>query len=268
MISVIDMPPPDESIWWRGKRGFEVGFFPCECVEVIGDKVPQGLNLPLNSTRRIRKNSMGSDENPDGDTEGGSPTCSSSDQPTKPVLRKHGKLISFFRSFILSRPARGKLKKSGILKERVFGCDLSEHLLNTGQDVPKVLTHCAEFIEARGIIDGIYRLPGIASNIQKLRVAFDEDRVPNLYDDRTVLQDIYSVSSLLKMYFRELPNPVCTYHLYDKFVEAAKAPENTRLVLMRDVVQQLPPPNYRYNNNNLLAALRQCAIFRHTRNRS
>lgn len=161
------------------------------------------------------------------------------------MLRKHGKLISFFRSFILSRPARGKLKKSGILKERVFGCDLSEHLLNTGQEVPRVLTHCAEFIEKRGIIDGIYRLSGIASNIQKLRVSFDEDRVPNLYDDRAVLQDIHSVSSLLKMYFRELPNPICTYHLYEKFVEAAKAPENQRLVLMRDVVQQLPPPNYR-----------------------
>ena len=39
MISVIDMPGPEESIWWRGKRGFEVGFFPCDCVEVIGDKV-------------------------------------------------------------------------------------------------------------------------------------------------------------------------------------------------------------------------------------
>ena len=35
MISVIDMPPPEESLWWRGKRGFEVGFFPCECVEII-----------------------------------------------------------------------------------------------------------------------------------------------------------------------------------------------------------------------------------------
>ena len=53
------------------------------------------------------------------------------------------------------------------------------------------------------------------------------------------------------MYFRELPNPVCTYHLYEKFVEAAKAPENQRLVLMRDVVQQLPPPNYRYEQQKL-----------------
>ncbi len=177
MISVIDMPPPEESIWWRGKRGFEVGFFPCECVEVIGDKVPQGLNLPIDSNHRLRKNSMGSEgeeDSPGGpQSSGGSPTSPSGHEPTKPVLRKHGKLISFFRSFILSRPARGKLKKSGILKERVFGCDLSEHLLNTGSEnsVPKVLTHCAEFIEARGIIDGIYRLSGIASNIQKLRYA-------------------------------------------------------------------------------------------------
>ena len=38
------------------------------------------------------------------------------------------------------------------------------------------------------MIDGIYRLSGIASNIQKLRVAFDEDRVPNLYQDKGVLQ--------------------------------------------------------------------------------
>jgi len=77
------------------------------------------------------------------------------------------------------------------------------------------------------------------------RVAFDENRVPDLYSDHSVLSDIHSVSSLLKMYFRELPNPVCTYHLYERFVEAARAQENQRLVLMRDVVQQLPPPNYR-----------------------
>ena len=60
------------------------------------------------------------------------------------------------------------------------------------------------------------------------RVAFDEDRIPDLYNDLSVIQDIHSVSSLLKMYFRELPNPICTYHLYDKFVHAAKSSENQR----------------------------------------
>ena len=58
-----------------------------------------------------------------------------SSQSMQPVRAKHGKLISFLRSFILSRPTRGKLKKSGILKERVFGCDLSEHLVTTGEEV-------------------------------------------------------------------------------------------------------------------------------------
>ena len=45
MISVIDMPPADESIWWRGKRGFVVGFFPSNCVAVITDKIPNEIAL-------------------------------------------------------------------------------------------------------------------------------------------------------------------------------------------------------------------------------
>lgn len=84
-------------------------------------------------------------------------------------FRKHGKLIAFFRAFILSRPSKRHLKQSGIFKERVFGCDLGEHLLNSGREVPMVLKCCSEFIEQHGIVDGIYRLSGATSNIQKLR---------------------------------------------------------------------------------------------------
>lgn len=239
MISVIDMPPPEESVWWRGKRGFEVGFFPSDCVALIGDKVPRNLQLSAGSSAPNSPREMAL-------------AC----QPSKPVLRKHGKLISFFRSFILSRPSRRRLKQSGILKERVFGCDLGEHLLNSGHDIPMVLKCCSEFIETHGIVDGIYRLSGVTSNIQKLRNAFDEDRVPGLYEDEAILQDIHSVASLLKMYFRELPNPLCTYQLYHQFVGAVQKDglsregpdenrDSTRLMLMRDAVQKLPPPHYR-----------------------
>ncbi|XP_076686689.1 GTPase-activating protein CdGAPr isoform X3 [Andrena cerasifolii] len=219
MISVIDMPPPGESTWWRGKHGFAVGFFPAECVAVIGDKVPRHLTVSTTVRSKL---------------------------PVKPVLRKHGKLIAFFRSFILNRPSRRRLKQSGILKERVFGCDLGEHLLNSGQDVPTVLTCCAEFIENHGLVDGIYRLSGVTSNIQRLRNAFDEDRVPALHSDESILQDIHSVASLLKMYFRELPNPLCTYQLYSTFVSAVQANTDAeRLRRMRDTVRKLPPPHYR-----------------------
>ncbi|XP_011499061.1 PREDICTED: GTPase-activating protein CdGAPr-like isoform X1 [Ceratosolen solmsi marchali] len=228
MISVIDMPPAGESSWWRGKLGFAVGFFPAECVAVFGDKLPRRLALATSGQQpheRLQPGRL---------------------QPVKPVLRKHGKLIAFFRSFILNRPSRRRLKQSGILRERVFGCDLGEHLLNSGREVPCVLSCCAEFIERHGLVDGIYRLSGVASNIQRLRHAFDEDRPPTLQTDGGIRQDIHSVASLLKMYFRELPNPLCTYQLYAAFVGAVRpAGEAERLRRMREAVRELPPPHYR-----------------------
>lgn len=35
--------------------------------------------------------------------------------------------------------------------------------------VPQVVKCCADFLEKHGVVDGIYRLSGISSNIQKLR---------------------------------------------------------------------------------------------------
>ncbi|XP_021254386.1 rho GTPase-activating protein 32-like isoform X3 [Numida meleagris] len=43
IVCVIDMPPKEVTRWWRGKHGFQVGFFPSECVEPIKDKVPQSV---------------------------------------------------------------------------------------------------------------------------------------------------------------------------------------------------------------------------------
>jgi len=70
------------------------------------------------------------------------------------------------------------------------------------------------------------------------RNAFDEDRIPALVEDEAIRQDMHAVSSLLKMYFRELPNPLCTYQLYDQFVNAVQGPDNLRVIRMREVTQQ------------------------------
>lgn len=48
------------------------------------------------------------------------------------------------------------------------------------------------------------------------RGEFESDGSPDLNKD-VYLQDIHCVSSLCKAYFRELPNPLLTYQLYDKF---------------------------------------------------
>ncbi|KAM5235962.1 rho GTPase-activating protein 30 isoform 2-T2 [Ctenodactylus gundi] len=140
--------------------------------------------------------------------------------------------------------SRQKGKKKGNSKERVFGCDLQEHLQHSGQDVPQVLRSCAEFVEEYGVVDGIYRLSGVSSNIQKLRQEFEAERKPDLRRD-VYLQDIHCVSSLCKAYFRELPDPLLTYRLYDKFAEAVAVQlEPERLVKILEVLRELPAPNY------------------------
>ncbi|KAM9251960.1 rho GTPase-activating protein 30 [Cariama cristata] len=145
----------------------------------------------------------------------------------------------------LALKARQKARRKGGTKERVFGCDLLEHLQQSGQDVPQVLRSCTKFVEQHGVVDGIYRLSGVSSNIQRLRQEFDSDRCPDLQKD-VYLQDIHCVSSLCKAYFRELPNPLLTYQLYDKFADAvAIQMEEARLVKIKEVLKELPVPHYR-----------------------
>uniref|UniRef100_A0A7N4PV86 Rho GTPase activating protein 33 n=1 Tax=Sarcophilus harrisii TaxID=9305 RepID=A0A7N4PV86_SARHA len=206
IVSVIDMPPTEDRSWWRGKHGFQVGFFPSECVELFTERPGLGVKA-----------------DPDGPTSGIPAPLREGPPSLTAVPRPRGKLAGLLRSFIRSRPSRQRLRQRGILRQRVFGCDLGEHLSNSGQDVPQVLRCCSEFIEAHGVVDGIYRLSGVSSNIQKLRHEFDSERIPELRGP-AFLQDIHSVSSLCKLYFRELPNPLLTYQLYGKFSVSGKGP--------------------------------------------
>lgn len=225
MISVIDMPPATESCWWRGKRlcaqkgRVEVGFFPSQYVRLIGHRqASDDYNLIENG------------------------------QEAGTVRAKHSKVITFLRSFFSHRPSRIALKQVGIVKERAFGCDLGEHLHTLGQDVPYVLRICAKFIESHGIVDGIYRLNGSFTNIQKLRQMFDE--MPRVtIDTDTFSSDVHAVSSVVKMYFRELPIPILTFDLFDRFMDIGKCGicfgDVQKISQIAGIIGDLPPPNYK-----------------------
>lgn len=142
-----------------------------------------------------------------------------------------------------NKAAKQKSKRKG--SENAFGCDLTEHLQNSGHDVPQVLKTCAEFIEKHGIVDGIYRLSGITSNIQRLRQEFSSEQSPDLTKE-VYLQDIHCVGSLCKLYFRELPNPLLTYELYQKFTDAVSVKEeHEQLKNIQHVIKELPSPHFR-----------------------
>ncbi|XP_074529246.1 rho GTPase-activating protein 31 isoform X2 [Halichoeres trimaculatus] len=108
-----------------------------------------------------------------------------------------------------------------------------------------VLIKCAEFIEEHGVVDGIYRLSGVTSNIQRLRQEFCSEACPDLTKE-VYLQDIHCVGSLCKLYFRELPNPLLTYELYSKFTEAASVQgDHERVLHIQRVIKELPTPHFR-----------------------
>lgn len=102
--------------------------------------------------------------------------------------------------------------KKILIENTVFGAELNDYLNRTGRRTPLVLESCCDFLEKNGVVHGVYRLSGVNSNIQKLIKCFNADEQPDFGDD-IFLQDVHCVSSLLKLYFRELPQPLLTFEL-------------------------------------------------------
>ncbi|EPQ31318.1 uncharacterized protein PFL1_06843 [Pseudozyma flocculosa PF-1] len=129
----------------------------------------------------------------------------------------------------------------------IFGVDLADQMARDGVDVPPILEKCAEAIEANGLTSmGIYRLSGTTSKVQRLKAKFNDDwETVQLADDAEAMGDINIVAGCLKLWFRELPEPLLTHDLYAGFIEAAKV-ENERLrhIRLHERVNELPDANY------------------------
>ncbi|WVO22533.1 uncharacterized protein IAS62_003863 [Cryptococcus decagattii] len=127
-----------------------------------------------------------------------------------------------------------------------FGVDLGEQLLRDGTVVPKIVEKCTQAIEMYGLESvGVYRLSGTTSRVQALKAALDKDvdAVDILSEEWSA--DINVVCGALKLWFRELPEPLLTYGLYNAFIEAARY-DNDRLrhIRLHEQVNELPDPNY------------------------
>lgn len=103
----------------------------------------------------------------------------------------------------------------------MFGMDLSEVAAREERTVPLVVEKCIEAVEARGMdYEGIYRKSGGAAQMRAIQQAFENGTPVDLTDEEKY-NDICAVTSVLKHFFRELPNPLLTYELYSSFVEAS-----------------------------------------------
>ncbi|KAM9323439.1 rho GTPase-activating protein 12-like isoform 2-T2 [Pholidichthys leucotaenia] len=148
------------------------------------------------------------------------------------------------KKFLTRRPTLQAVRDKGYIKDQVFGCSLSSLCHRESNTVPYFVKMCIDHVESNGLcIDGLYRVSGNLAVIQKLRFAVDHDEKVNLAD--TKWEDIHVTTGALKMYFRELPEPLFTYVLFHDFVNAIKTPDyRQRVQSIKELVQQLPKPNH------------------------
>ncbi|KAL7372134.1 hypothetical protein ABVT39_010804 [Epinephelus coioides] len=128
----------------------------------------------------------------------------------------------------------GQRLEDTVQYERKFGPRLA----------PLLVEQCVDFIRERGLDEeGLFRMPGQANLVKELQEAFDCGDKP-LFDSNT---DVHTVASLLKLYLRELPEPVIPFCKYEDFLTCAQLlakDEEEGVQELGKQVNTLPLPNY------------------------
>ncbi|XP_070357433.1 rho GTPase-activating protein 12 isoform X11 [Equus asinus] len=146
------------------------------------------------------------------------------------------------KKFLIRRPTLQAVREKGYIKDQVFGSNLANLCQRENGTVPKFVKLCIEHVEEYGLdVDGIYRVSGNLAVIQKLRFAVNHDEKLDLNDSKW--EDIHVITGALKMFFRELPEPLFTFNHFNDFVNAIKQEPRQRVTAVKDLIKQLPKPN-------------------------
>ncbi|KAI9848533.1 MAG: hypothetical protein M1837_007202 [Sclerophora amabilis] len=129
----------------------------------------------------------------------------------------------------------------------VFGVLIDTLFRRDGSAVPMVVSQCLQAVDLYGLdVEGIYRLSGTATHVNKIKAVFDNDaskvdfRIPDHF-----MHDVNSVAGVMKQFFRDLPDPLLTSEHYPAFIDAARIDDE---IVRRDsihaIINSLPDPNY------------------------
>lgn len=129
----------------------------------------------------------------------------------------------------------------------VFGVSLEDLYTRDGSAVPLVVYQCMLAVDTFGLdVEGIYRISGTTSHVNQLRQMFDHDASKlDFRNPAAFYHDVSSVATLLKQFFRDLPDPLFTREHYDGFLNAARIDDETmRRDSLHQKINDLPDANY------------------------
>ncbi|KAG1147189.1 hypothetical protein G6F37_006041 [Rhizopus arrhizus] len=124
----------------------------------------------------------------------------------------------------------------------IFETSLIERVEFEGRPVPLLVTKCIEAVEKRGLdYEGIYRKSGGAAQTKAIQLAFDQgDSVDLCNEDE--YNDVCAITSALKQYFRNLPNPLITFESYQELIDISIMDNNDarKLKKVNKILSKLP----------------------------
>ncbi|XP_008193404.1 ralA-binding protein 1 isoform X2 [Tribolium castaneum] len=126
----------------------------------------------------------------------------------------------------------------------IFGASLDVAVersrCHDGVDIPLPIRECIDYVETVGMsFEGIYKISGTKSKVLQIRKMYNQRGNINLND-----YDPPTVTSLVKTYLRDLPEPLFTNDLLIRFEEAGAILNlNTREKHLKILVDLLPPHN-------------------------
>ncbi|XP_013167674.1 PREDICTED: uncharacterized protein LOC106117785 isoform X3 [Papilio xuthus] len=127
--------------------------------------------------------------------------------------------------------------------EPVFGRKLEEVCSESSPRVPEFVRACVREIESTEenmSTDGLYRASGNLSQVQKIRLEIDQKN-QSVISNNT---DIHVLTGALKLFFRELKEPLIPCTMFDRVLAACSIkPREARIKEFREIVNCLPECN-------------------------
>ncbi|XP_062331105.1 rho GTPase-activating protein 23-like isoform X4 [Osmerus eperlanus] len=152
-----------------------------------------------------------------------------------------------------------KAKKTG--NPKVFGVRLEDcQPAHNNTFVPLIVEMCCGMVETMGLeYTGIYRVPGNNAMVSSLQEQLNKGMEIITTEERW--QDLNVISSLLKSFFRKLPEPLFTDAKYSNFIDANRLEDaEDRLKTMRKLIHDLPR-HYHHTLRFLVGHLKTVADY-------
>ncbi|KAF0974381.1 hypothetical protein FDP41_006413 [Naegleria fowleri] len=150
------------------------------------------------------------------------------------------------------------IKYPGVNEKYASSNVFGKKLPSDPNDLPPFVIKAMEHLEKHGLnVEGIFRISPKKSDEEEV-IRELENNIK--YDVPYEKYEIHLASSLLKLYLRELCDPLLTYEQYGMFIAAERIPDpEPRLMMIQKVIKFLPPTNFKIMKNLCLFLKRVAA---------